>query len=811
MSDAARDATKTPEIVLNLPGLIAEGSIHIDRWGVPHIRAGSARDAFYLQGFNAGRDRLWQIDLWRKRGLGLLAADFGPGYLAQDRASRLFLYRGDMAAEWAHYGPDAEAICTAFADGINAAIAATEAGVLPMPAPFRRFGTAPARWRAEDVVRIRIHALSRNAASEWARMGMLRALGQQDGAAADELRAPLSPPLPVAEWGPMGAGDDLPDAALDAYRLATAPVTFAPDRLAATLDQADDWGAVSDGRVIRRPPPDGSNNWAVAASHTATGRPLMASDPHRALGTPSLRYLVHLEAPGLSVIGAGEPSSPGIMAGHNGHAAFSMTIFPADQEDLMILDLAEAADGGAEGGASGGGWHHDGGVTPFRCITEAIAVRGHPDQPVTLRFAGAAPVLWAGAGKALALRTVFTDPGTAPYMACLSSMRARDPAAFRAALKGWGAPTANQVYADTDGAVIWQASGFVPIRRAGRGLVPAPGDGRCDWLGYLTAADLPGEDAPARGFVHSANEMNMPEGWDHAARPVSHEWYRDGRADRVAEVLAVAPTDVAASVALQADVMNRLGLRLAACLPDAVPEGGGEGVGVGGGAGKVEGEGLRAGLRLMRGWDGMMAVDSPAAALFAIWTARHLYPALIASLPKTARPLVDEVEDAAVVELFEAGRPGLAAVLGLGSPEARAALLLTTLDAAVEEGMRDFGPHLAAWRWGDLHRARFTPPAGGETVGPLETGGGVTTVMMQAYEGTAFQPLQGASVRMVVDVGAWDNSRWINAPGQGGETGGPHGGDLAPIWARGEAVPMVYSAAAVDAETEAVWRLYPME
>ena len=102
---------------LALSGLNAPASISIDKWGLPHIRAESPRDAFFVQGFNAARDRLWQIDLWRKRGLGLLAADFGPGYLMQDRAARLFLYRGDMAPEWAAYGEGAEMICAAFAAG----------------------------------------------------------------------------------------------------------------------------------------------------------------------------------------------------------------------------------------------------------------------------------------------------------------------------------------------------------------------------------------------------------------------------------------------------------------------------------------------------------------------------------------------------------------------------------------------------------------------------------------------------------------------------------------------------------------------
>ena len=141
-------------------GLSADADIVVDRWGIPHLRAQNTDDLFFTQGFNAARDRLWQIDLWRKRGLGLLAADFGPGFLAQDYASRLFLYRGDMQAEWNAYAPDAEAICQAFVRGINAYIALTEKDPDLLPPEFGMMGTRPARWQAQDVVRIRSHGLT---------------------------------------------------------------------------------------------------------------------------------------------------------------------------------------------------------------------------------------------------------------------------------------------------------------------------------------------------------------------------------------------------------------------------------------------------------------------------------------------------------------------------------------------------------------------------------------------------------------------------------------------------------------------------
>ena len=754
---------------LRLPGLEGEGSIRIDRWGIPHIRAASARDAFFLQGFNAARDRLWQIDLWRKRGLGRLAADFGPGYLMQDRASRLFLYRGPMAREWPNYGPDAEAICTAFASGINAFIALVEAGVQPMPDTFTRFGTRPARWLPEDVVRIRIHCLSRNAGSEFARMQTIRAAGP----ALDTLRQPLTPPVPPEEFA-LTPDPSLPPDALAAYELATAPVTFEPERLNAALADAALWSRTAPQGAQ---PKEGSNNWAVSGRHTTTGRPIMASDPHRAFGTPSLRYLVHLQAPGLSLIGAGEPSSPGIMAGHNGAAAFSLTIFPADQEDLHILDT----DGVTVR-------QHDGQRQPLTAIDETIEVRGQPPQPVTLRFADGAPVVWLdqARGLGLAVRTVFTEPGTAPYMAALAAMRATSPDAFRAALTGWGAPTVNMVYADTQDRIAWQVAGFMPRRNGWRGIVPVPGDGRFTWNGFLTAADLPGETDPARGFVHSANAFNVPD-WDHAAAPLGFEWEADGRADRIAEVLGAGPTDVARSCALQTDTLSPLALLLVGCLPGADDPA----------------------TRMLRGWDGCIDAGSAAALLFETWLSLHLRPALLDRVPAVLRASFAGGDISAVIDLFAGKLPELADSLDLTEASAREAMLTATLQAAWQRvEARDGDPD--GWRWGKAHAACFHGAADDAAVAQgLEVGGSGTTVMLTDYDPPSLTPSVGASVRMVVDVGDWDASRWINTPGQSGDASHPHAADLAAIWARGDYVPMLFSNAAVEAATEGVWRLLP--
>lgn len=747
---------------IRVPGLQAEVTVTTDRWGIPHIRAAGLHDLFFAQGFTAARNRLWQIDLWRKRGLGRLAGSFGPGFLAQDRAARLFLYRGEMAAEWAAYAPDAQAICTAFAEGINAFVAWTGDDPTRLPPEFALTDTKPERWDPADVVRIRTHGLVRNAASE-----LLRTIVRQRGA-DDTLRKRPDPS--VAAAAPADLHGLAPEA-LRVYQLATAPVSFAPARLSATLTDAERWSDVSDaGEVIEL---EGSNNWAVSAARTVTGRPILASDPHRAHAIPSLRALVHLTSPEWDAIGYGESSSPGICMGHNGTAAWGLTICPTDQEDVYFYQ------------AEGDRYRYGDGWEAMTLADEVFEVCGGPAQTHTLRFTRHGPVVASGNGAAVAVRSVWSLPGTAGYLASLSGMRARSLPEFRAAMDRWGAPTCNQVYADTSGTVARVTCGFVP-RRSWTGLQPVPGDGGHEWDGVRLSGEMPWEADPARGFVYSANENNLPADWDHAAAPVGFEWADPYRADRIRAVLAEdASHSLAASQALQTDVFSAPALRLAAMAPDG----------------------------MFSGWDGHLRVDSAAAALCEMWWARHLKPALLAVLvpDSLARRRMLPGDTGALLDALD--RPGPA--FGPDAVAARDRLMRDTLAAAKAECAERMGPDRSAWGWGKLHHAHFTHAlsrAAGHAAwdaGPAPLGGSAATPMAAGYRPSDFRLLAGASVRMVVDVGNWDRSVCINAPGQSGDPRSPHYADLIGPWSRGEYVPMPYTEAAVTAAAEDVLTLEP--
>lgn len=759
-------------------GLERPGRIVIDKWGVPHIYAQSARDAFFLQGYNAARDRLWQIDLWRKRGLGLLAKNFGPAYAEQDRAARLFLYRGDMRAEWAAYPQSAKAMTEAFVTGINAYVAATRAGRLHLPTEFGLTDTRPDLWTADDVVRIRSHTLASNAIGEM-RRARVACVG---GIEAAELLWKIEPKHRVR----VPAGLDpcvVPDSVFNTYALAISPVAF---RLPSSPRAANSTAALGTEGA------EGSNNWVIAPSRTDTGRPILANDPHRALGVPSLRYVAHLEAPGLSVIGAGEPALPGISFGHNGNIAWGLTIFNVDQEDLYVYALVPSQ---PDVYRYGQGWER------MRTVTEIIEVRGEAPRTVQLQFTRHGPVLAtdAQANRAFALRTVWSASGTSGYFAGSWLLGARDWSDFKAARDNWGTPALNLIYADKGGNIGWAAAARAPIRPNWDGLLPVPGDGRYEWRGFHRGSDLPSLHNPRKGWFATANEMNLPRNYPAEQRKLSFEWMDRSRINRLDEVLgANSRMSIADSIALQVDAHNEMAgrlLRLLQPLSASEPR-------------------LNRALTLLKGWDANESVDSPAATLYQIW-ASFLGKATVALLaPQSARALIGAGSLDVVIGRLEKPDRGF----GREAAAARDRLLLGSLAEALSFVETKLGPDVKAWPWGRLHQARFEPsvalladPAlkARMIVGPHPVPGSGSAPVALAYRADDFIVTTGASVRMAIDVGAWDNSRFINTPGQSGDPSSRFYRNLFVDWAEGRAMPLLFSKSAIDRHAAVILHLMP--
>ncbi|MGF0168669.1 penicillin acylase family protein [Streptomyces albidoflavus] len=744
---------------LDAPGLHRPVQITIDTWGVSHIRAKNSDDLFFAQGFTAARDRLFQMDTWRRDGLGRLSEVLGSAYVEQDTASRLFLYRGDMKREWASYPAGTRRIATEFAAGINSYVDWLADHPEALPEEFKKLGYRPARWQPEDLVRIRTHALGDNLRNELARAQITCADGIGATKALRNLEPAHTPRVPEG-LEPC----DIPDDVLNTYELATAGVTFA-DGTAKLADPAADplTGAAG-----------GSNAWALAPERTASGRPVLAADPHRSSSAaPSGRYLVHLSAPGINVIGAGEPWNPGVSFGHNGRVAFGLTNMPIDQNDLYVYELHPDDPTRYR---YGDGWES------FDTVQEDIPVDGAAPVRAALGFTRHGPVVRVDEknNRAYAVRSVWTEPGTSPYLGSLAFQRAKNFKKFTQGLAAWKTPGSHLVYADTEGDIGWVPVGMTP-RRAGNGydgLLPVPGDGRHEWDGFHRQDEMPRALNPERGYFASANEYNFPEG--HPVTP-TYEWHPRYRKDRIDEVLSAAEkATVEDTLDLQTDQKSLYAVQLLPYL-DALTS---------------DDPTTQKALAVLRDFDGVVSEDSSGAALFEIWSMAVLRPAWLKQVaPQSAdNPWFFAVPEVGLtLESFAEPEKWF----GPNGAEVRDKLLLDTLPAAFRILTNALGPDPATWRWGALHTQTFRHPLG-DTFGPTPRGGSYHTVQHSAYHLMDLQQMVGPVFRMALDVGDWDASRAINAPGQSGDPASPHYGDLHKLWAGNGTFPLVYTPEAVE-------------
>jgi penicillin amidase len=609
------------------------------------------------------------------------------------------------------------------------------------------------------------------------------------GLAADSVRSTLEPAWQTSI--PAGLDPCLPAGLLAVFQLATENVWFGgKDQKSAALDGEPVRLAGADLDNQRM---EGSNNWVVAPSKSATGRPIMANDPHRAYSAPSLRYIAHLNAPGMNVIGAGEPALPGISIGHNGTIAFGLTIFSIDQEDLYVYELNPA---------NRMQYKYRGQWEDFKVLRESIDVKGGAPVVAEMVFTRHGPVIFTEAAKqrAFAVRSGWLEAGMAPYFGSIDYMKATNFEQFKRAMLNWGAPTENQVYADTSGNIGWVPGGLTPIRPNWDGLLPVPGDGRYEWAGFLSGDKLPFSLNPKQGWFASANEMNLPAGYPYAKYKLGFEWPNDARRARIGEVLdAKAKVSIEDSMRLQNDLVSIPARRMTALLaPLASSE-----------------PKTRAALALMRGWDAVESGQSAQAALFEVWWSRHLKTGYTrAVLDPAAAAAITSVDVTAMMNALE--RP--AARFGRHAKTKRDELLLTTLGAAYAELEKAGGPDPKAWRWGNLHYSYFAHPMSiiGDgslrsklNVGPFPGQGSPYTVSQSSYRPTDFLKLNGPSFRVVVDVGNWDNSRAMNTPGQSGDPDSPHYRDLAAAWGKGDYFPLLYSRKLIEAATESTIKLQP--
>ena len=781
---AQRPAPRTD--TLRVSGLEQPVEVLRDQWGIPHIYAQNEHDLFFAQGYSAARDRAFQFEMWRRQATGTMAEVIGRREVQRDQGARLFRYRGSMAAELAHYHPHGAAIVGAFVEGVNAYV--DEAARTPalIPVELRMLGIKPGRWTT-DVVISRHQGLLGNIGEELANG---RFVAKYGSALLQKVQwFHPGPDAPRLALDPMidGPGLDAPILALyDAFR---APMRFQPSdlltayrgdsasyRRLATIDSlADEDIRWNQRRDI------GSNNWVVAGSRTLSGRALMANDPHRAIAAPSLRYFVHLNAPGWNVIGGGEPVIPGVSIGHNESGAWGLTVFGTDGEDLYVYRTNPA---------NPSQYQYRGAWETMRVINESIPVKGESPVAVALRYTRHGPVVYEDTARhlAYAVRAAWMEPGGAPYMASLRMDQAKTWDEFRAACNYSNIPGENMVWADVRGNIGWQAVGIAPIRKTSSGLVPVPGDGRFDWSGFLPIIEKPHAYNPPEGFIGTANNNLTPESYPHRDA-IGWSWADPYRFARIAEVLGsgrrVSMMDM---MRLQTDytsIAARQLVPLLAGLPARDPA-------------------TERARQTLLGWDHVLDKASVPAGIYEAWYRQLSASVTNLVVPAPARAAARFVSTKRVIEWLTS--PG--GDFGRNALAGRDSLLLASLDAAVAELTTRYGADMGGWTWGRYHHAMLQHPMSAALtpqqrarfeVGPWPRGGDGNTV---GATGAGENQTSGASFRYIVEANDWDSSVGANTPGQSGDVDSPHYRDLFELWKDDRYFPVKYSRPAVEDVTE---------
>ncbi len=780
---------------LRAPGLSRPVEILRDASGISHIYAQNEHDLFFAQGYVAASDRLFQLELWRRQATGTVAELLGPREVQRDIGARLFAFRGNMETELARYHPHGGAIVRAFVDGINAYVALTERDSTRLPLEFRLLGTKPGRWTPEVVVS-RFGGLLGNITEEVTLTRAVAAVGADVVKRIDNFH-PGNPDLTIDEAIDASL---LSAPILALYQAFRAPLRFQPGdvipaargtrensiRSTRAADSAYDDMMTNQRRDI------GSNNWLVSPRLAAQGSAMMANDPHRAQSIPSLRYWVHLVAPGWNVIGGGEPAVPGVSIGHNEFGAWGLTIFATDGEDLYVY---------ATNPANPRQYRYRGAWETMKSIRETIPVKGAAPVEATLRYTRHGPVVYEDTAHhvAYAVRAAWLEPGSSPYLASLRMDQAQTWDQFRDACAYANIPGENMIWADKRGNIGWQAVGIAPIRPNWSGLVAVPGDGRFEWAGYLPIKEKPHALNPAAGYIATANNDLIPPGYSHM-NAVGYVWTDPFRWARISEVLASGRKFTVEDMEhLQTDYTSLIARQLVPLLRTV--------------AVAAPSSAVDSARRTLLAWDFVLDKNSVAAGIYEAWLRRLGENVSRIVIPAAARPYLRSLGAARLIEAVASPGPAL----GTNPTAVRDSLLMTSLAEAVADLTQRYGAKDAAWMYGQpsYHYALISHPlstAVNDTLrqkldaGPAPRGGDANTV---GATGNGGNQTAGASFRIVVDVGDWERTVGANTPGQSGNLDSPHYKDLFALWAADRYFPVPFARQRVEAATEARWVLTP--
>ncbi|WP_431221449.1 penicillin acylase family protein [Leifsonia xyli] len=816
---------------VDVPGLTKPVTVYRDSAGIPQLEASTADDLFRAQGFVHAQDRFWEMDFRRHVTAGRLSEMFGASQVPTDTFIRTLGWRTVAEEEVKRLDATSFRYYQDYADGVNAYLAAHSGAELSLEYAIlglQNPGYTPEPWTpADSVAWLKAMAwdLRSNLEEEIDRALLATKL-------KPEQVAELHPGYPYTAHPTItdqGGGDP---------RAATPDVD--PGAVASTADAASAAGArlqpaeyASQLRQVAArvdalprmmgPAGDGigSNSWVVAGSHTASGKPLLANDPHLGPVLPSVWYQMglHCRAVGptcpFDVAGFSFSGFPGIIIGHNDRISWGFTNLGPDVADLFVEKV------------TGDTYEYDGTQVPLIKRTERIHVAGGADVTITVRSTRHGPIVTDigdayaviakdQAGKLgvpapqfqLSLAWTALTPGTTAN-AIFAFDAARDWPSFRAAAQQFQVPSQNLVYADVDGHIGYQAPGLIPVRAAGDGTTPVPGwTSRYGWTGTIPFDQLPSVFDPPAGYIVTANNAAVGPGfpalitadWDQGYRANQIELrlarlFADGRKVTAADMSAIQSDTYDANAASLVPVLREVAAKPAASTD------------------------LQQAGRLLEDWDYGDDADSAQAAYFAVFWRELLHDMFARKLPAATAPTGGDRWFTVVRSLLSQPDASWWADSALGTTD-RDSMIAYAADRALGETRHLLGGDPASWRWDRLHTLTLKNASlGGSGVAPIEwllnrgpwpVGGGSSVVDATGWDARAgYAVTRVPSMRMVVDLADLDRSTWVNLTGASGHAFDAHYTDQTDLWATGRTRPWPFSAAAVRAAAAQTLTLRP--
>ena len=779
-------APKAEPAVVRLAGLKKVVKVRRDERGIAYVEAEDESDLYFAQGYVTASDRLWQMDLFRRTARGELAEIFGKAALEEDKRRRTYGFARVAEATAAQADPRSRAVMEAYAAGVNAYIDSLDDKSLP--AEFKILGSRPRHWTPADSA-----AVGKNFAealsTTWT-LDIARALFAN--LPADKVAAlfPAVSPLDV-----LVVGTDKTDkkAAPPSKRSSALPLQTDSTGLLAELSSIRRTEERTRARVgLNAEDLAASNNWVVSGKRTASGKPLLANDPHLPPSAPSIWYMIHLSAPGLRVAGVTAAGAPGVIIGHNERVAWGLTNLGPDVQDVYREQFDPQNPRRYQTPA---GWRD------AEVRREEIKVRKSyvgteteivPHEVIVTRHG---PIVLRKGTDSYALRWTALTPSATEFNAFYKLNRARNWKEFGEALKDYGGATQNFVYADVDGHIGYYGAGLIPVRSSGDGSIPYDGTkDEGEWKGFIPFAELPHVFDPPSGIIVTANSRVVGRDYPHF---LTHVWAPPTRARRIYDLLTAKQKLTAEDFrAVQGDAYTISGATFAREAAKVAREAGLD----------AKDEKWRETVRLFESWDGRLEPDARAPRLAAemagAFRQKILAGALGADLAKEYRWPASAIFFDRVIQ--ERPREWLPKEF---------TTYAELLDAAHRETRESLAKSLGAdetkWTWGARLPVNFPHPLAGV---PLVGKTFQLAPFPQRGGGGAFAaPNVGASVsmRLIADASDWDKTQQGIALGVSGDPRSPHWQDQLSDWRAATPRVFPFSAAAVARSAQLTHTLMP--